>query len=512
MLNFQVENSGGTTGTFTPEDIHSQLATMGEVPKAISPDGQFITLVDGQGEFQAKTEDILRDMGWKINAIEPNDVLEDFVKPELRVAVANLGSNDEVKKAYLREKLQDMGLQNPNIVGQGTDFYVFHPESNKYFALTNKRGVDMSDIASGLSQAPGFIGGAWGGMAGAGAGAGVASIPLAVAGGAAGQFAGDALARGAIAAYDPTFRKIAGENLGEQVKDLGINALTSGGTAGAFRTLPVAARALRGANSQAPELVRGVLENGPVSSIARGIGRGAEEVGIVGSTLSKPFVGAGMARDIAASQIPGVGTMQGVGLAMQAPGGLARWITKMYGKFGGKTGERFAKDIPTNAAGDPSISRIFEKAGQTYGSKSRLGSDGIKAYRDYRKMGMEAEEALNAVRMDRGTAMGETGKKIGRVIERASNYGQKLDEAASELTGGMAKGVYGLSRATQAGGTALNRTARLASPLENRLYSKIGSEEYVRPTLDQSFDEYLRKRKNPVQSNQSIPELASYGY
>lgn len=213
MLNIQAENEGGTSGVFTPEEIVSQLTAMGEMPKGISPDSQLITLTDAQiGEYQVKTEDILKEMGWKINGIEPTDVIEDFVKPELRVAVSNLGTDDQVKKMYLQEKLRDMGLDQANIVGQGTDFYVWHPESNKYFALTNKRGMDMSDLASGLSQAPGFIGGAAGGALGALGGAGVGSIPLAMGGAAAGQLGGDVLARGALAAYDPTFRKIAGEN------------------------------------------------------------------------------------------------------------------------------------------------------------------------------------------------------------------------------------------------------------------------------------------------------------
>jgi hypothetical protein len=274
MLNYQVENQGGTSGVFTPDDITSQLASMGETPKGVSPDGQMITLSDQNGDFQVKTEDLLRDLGWKVNGIEPSDVIEDFVKPELRVAVANLGSDDQTKKLYLQEKLRDMGLNDANIVGQGTDFYVFHPESNKYFALTNKRGVDMSDIASGISQAPGFIGGAVGGAAGAFGGAGVGSIPLGMAGAAAGQLGGDVLARGALAAYDPTFRKIAGENLGQQASDLAGNALISGGTAGVFRALPMAVGAMRGGGSQAQGMISGALENGPISSVVRGREKG----------------------------------------------------------------------------------------------------------------------------------------------------------------------------------------------------------------------------------------------
>jgi len=502
MLNFQVENEAGTSGVFTPDEIKSQLMGLGEAPKEISADGQYITLSDSKGDFQVKTDDILRQMGWAVKGIEPQDVLEDFVKPEFRVAVANLGSNDEVKKLYLKEKLGEMGLRDANIVGQGTDFYVFHPESNKYFALTNKRGIDMSDIASGVSQAPGFLGGAIGGMAGTIGGLGWGSVPAAIAGGAAGQALGDVGARGAIAAYDPTFRKMAFENLGEQAKDIGSNALLSGGTAGVFKALPLAAGVVRGAESQAPQLVKGALENGPVSSIARGLGRGTEEVGQAAATISKPFINPGMARDLATSQLPGTGTLQSVGLAFQAPGGFARWLTNMYGKFGGKSGQEFTKNLAKDEAGDLSLGRIFEKAGQTYGKNSKLGQQGREAYRAARKTGLEAEEALNAVRMERGAEFGAKARPVGEFLQKASAYGQRLENLAGEMTGGIAKGAYGTGRTMQGLGATLNRTARATAPLENRLYSKFGAEEYLRPGIEQSFDDYLRRRQKGLQSQQ----------
>lgn len=497
MLNYQVENQGGNSAVFTPDDITSQLASMGETPKAVSPDGQMITLSDQNGDFQVKTEDLLRDLGWKVNGIEPSDVIEDFVKPELRVAVANLGSDDQTKKLYLQEKLRDMGLNDANIVGQGTDFYVFHPESNKYFALTNKRGVDMSDIASGLSQAPGFIGGAAGGALGAIGGAGVGSIPLAMGGAAAGQLGGDVLARGALAAYDPTFRKIAGENLGQQASDLAGNALISGGTAGLFKAVPMAVGALRGAGSQAKGMLQGALENGPISSVVRGLGKGAEETGRVASTISKPFMNRGMAQDLATSQLPIAGPIQGAGLAMQAPGGLARLAAKAYGKMGGKGGQEFLRGIEKDAAGDLPIGQLFEKAGQTAGKRMRLGPEGLRDYRAARKAGVEAEEAFNAAKMARASDWGQKARSVGDVVERASQYGQKLDEGASAITGGVAKGAYGMSRATQGAGAAANRIARATAPLENRLYAKYGAEELG---LDRTFDDYLRKRKTQINS------------
>lgn len=504
MLEFKIENDNGTSGSLTPEEITSQLTNSGQVVKGVSPDGQKITLVDSQGaDFQVRTDAILKDLGWKINGIEPTDVNEDFVNSQYRMAVANLGSDDQSKKLYLQEMLQkEYGLENANIVGQGTDFYLFHPESNRYVALTNKRGMDMSDIASGLSQAPGFIGGAAGGALGALGGAGVGSIPLAMGGAAAGQLGGDVLARGALAAYDPTFRKIAGENLGHQASDLAGNALISGGTAGVFKALPMAVGAMRGAGSQAPGMIKGALESGPVSSVVRGLGKGAEETGRVASTISKPFMNRGLVQDFATSQMPIAGPIQGAGLAMQAPGGLSRLLAKGYAKFGGKSGEKFAQNVGQDAAGNMPIGKLFEEAGETIARKTPLGPEGVGAYRAARKAGSSAEEAIAGARAPRVAAYGERGRKIGDVFERASNYGQKLDEGASAITGGVAKGVYGMSRAAQGMGAAANRTARAAAPLENRLYAKYGAEELG---LDRAFDDYLRRRKTPINS-----QLANY--
>lgn len=508
MLQFNIENDSGSTGVITPDEIKAQLAAMGEVPKAVSPDGQVITMSDQQGDFDVRTQDILTKMGWKVQGVEPTDVLEDFVKPEFRVAVANLGADDEVKKLYLQEKLGEMGLQKANIVGQGTDFYVWHPESNKYFALTNKRGMDMSDLASAASQAPGFIGGAAGGALGAFGGSGVASLPLGMAGAAGGQALGDIASRGAIAAMDPTFRRVAGENLGDQVKDIAGNAAVSGGTAGIFKGVPMALGAMRGAGSQAPALARGVLENGPISSITRAFGAGAEEGGRLTSMVAKPFTNAGTLRDLATSQMPVAGPVQGVGMVMQAPGGLARLMAKGYGKYGGKPGQQFVKDMVPDAAGDLPLGRMFEKAGQTYGKSSRLGREGVDAYRAARQTGLEAEEALNSVRMARGAAYGAKARKVGQAFENASQYGQKLEKVAGDVTGAVAQGAYGLGRGTQAVGSAMNRAGKAAAPLENRLYTKWGTEESVKPQVDNALDDYLRRYKTRLQSTQD--NLAQY--
>jgi hypothetical protein len=508
MLQYNIENDTGTTGVITPDEIKSQLAAMGEVPKSVSPDGQIITLSDQQGDFDVRTQDILSKMGWKVQGVEPTDVLEDFVKPEFRVAVANLGADDEVKKLYLQEKLQGMGLENANIVGQGTDFYVWHPESNKYFALTNKRGMDMSDFASAASQAPGFLGGVAGGALGAIGGQGFGSIPLGMAGAAGGQALGDVASRGAIAAMDPTFARVAGANLGAQVKDIAGNAAVSGGTAGLFKGIPMALGAMRGAGSQAPGLARGVLENGPISSMARGFGKGAEEGGRITGMAAKPFMNPGMLRDLATSQMPIAGPAQGVGMALQAPGGLARMMAKGYGRFGGKSGQQFTKDIVPDAAGDLPLGRLFEKAGQTYGKKSNIGSEGLKSYRNARNMGLEAEEALNSVRMSRGADYGAKARKVGNALEGLSQYGQKLERAAGEITGGVAKGAYGFGRAAEAIGGAANRVGKAAAPLENRLYTNWGTEEMIKPRVDSALDEYLRRNKSRLQSTQD--NLAQY--
>jgi hypothetical protein len=503
MLEFKVENTNGTTAAYTPEDIFGQLTGAGERPVRVSPDGQTITLSDSKGEFDVRTADILDNYGWKVNSVNPQSPIEDFVKPEFRVAVANLGGDDEVKKLYLREKMQEMGLKDANIVGQGTDFYVFHPESNSYYALTNKSGMDMSDIASGLSQAPGFIGGAVGGMAGLAAGLGVGSIPAAVAGGAGGQILGDVASRGAIAAYDPTFRKVAAANLGAQARDIGGNAAISGVTGGAFKALPMVAGAIRGTGSQAPGLVRGMLNSGPASSLARGAGALAEESGRLGATLSKPFMAKGVATDLATTQLPVAAPLQTAGVLMQAPGGITRGVANLYSKFGGQAGERFGASVSRDQAGKMALPELGEKVGQSIGrtmaKREPLSQAGRNFYKAARKGGSTAEEALNLARVPRVATYSQTGKKAGEGLQKMSAYGEKLDNAASGITRGLANATYAGGRGLQGVGAAVNRTARFAQPLENRLYSKMGAEEFS-PRAESEYERYLRQRRNQVQS------------
>lgn len=173
---------------------------------------------------------------------------------------------------------------------------------------------------------------------------------------------------------------------------------------------------MRGAGSQAPGMIEGALRNGPMSTMVRGLGAGAEEGGSIAAKISKPFIAEGIPRDVLTSQMPVAGPVQGVGLALQAPGGLARLMAKAYAKFGGKSGEKFAQNVGQDAAGNMPIGNIFQEAGETLARKTPLGQEGVAAYRAARKAGSTAEEAIAGARAPRVAAYGEKGRKLGNAF------------------------------------------------------------------------------------------------
>jgi hypothetical protein len=306
-----------------------------------------------------------------------------------------------------------------------------------------------------------------------------------------------------LAAYDPTFRKIAGANLGAQARDIGGNAAISGLTGGVFKALPIAAGAIRGAGSKAPELFRGALEAGPVSSVVKGFSGLAEEGGKLASMAAKPFMNPGMGRSLATTQIPVANTAQTAGMVLQTPGGLARFFTKMYGKLGGKEGNRFVRGLPTDEAGQIPLDVLGERVGQQIGKKMPLGDTGRKLYKEARRAGLSAEEAVNTARTTRAVNYGQTGRNVGEKLKKVSDYGTKVEETAEGITGGIAKGAYAAGRGIQGVGAAVNRTARFAQPLENRLYSKMGAEELM-PRAESEYERYLRQRRNQLQSTPTV--------
>jgi hypothetical protein len=248
-LQFNVVNPEGVEGQVGVNDIVQQLQGSGEQILGVSADGSTIKMQDATGEFEAKTEDVLKDLGWQIQRAAPINPNYSAVNSDWRQAITMLPADDH-KRAYLEGQFKKAGMGNVNIVGTGRDWYAFDPESNQYLALTNNPEWDSSDVREGLVTAPRVAGSVIGGAAGAVMGGGANPLTGAVGAGLGGG-AADALTRAYGASRDPLLKEIMTGDMGAMAKDVGINAGLDALTQGAFLGIPKVAGAL------APELGQG---------------------------------------------------------------------------------------------------------------------------------------------------------------------------------------------------------------------------------------------------------------
>ena len=527
MLEWTIENQQGSGGKLTSSDIFGQLQQAGENPIGISPDGQIVKINDGQGTFEVKTQDILKGLGWQVKGVTPESTIADYAKPGWRIAVAKL-PNDIIREAYLKEQLQNIGFQNPQVVGTDTDWHVFNPNDGKYYAMTNKPGLDSTDLASAALHVPGFMGGVAGGALGSGAG------PIGMVGGSAvGSALGESAARAIIAQGDPVFSRLLQENLGATAGDVGKTALIDAATAGTFKALPLAAKMLGGTGN----LTRGLLEHGPGASIARGVGHLAEEGGALGQTVARA-AGSPTGRQVTAALGPITGDLTGYGYAAQAPGMLSRGLSSLYQKFGGR-GQAFAKGLeyePARAAAsmperfakvmrpsyEPSpgvgpipqretTESIFRELGRQFGGA--LGGqrkDLLRRYKEFRALGdMPAEEAYQWAHLgstaegpgaEAATRWANRGASLGRGIGAMERFGERAEKLGTDIAGTAAgaaeMGFGGLRR----GGQALRGVGTILQPLENRAYARYGAEEYTEP----AWEDYWRRKKAMVPSKTEL--------
>lgn len=288
-IEFKVENSAGASGGINVNELVDQMRQAGYNPHGFSSDGMTLTLDDGQGPYQVKTEDALQELGWQVKDARPENVDYNEVKPAWRAEISML-PNDDMRKAYLEGKLKRAGHQDVQIMGKDKSWYAFNPASSQWVALTNQPGIGMSDAADVAAGIPRFVGSLAGGAAAGAAGlptTGPGAIATAAIGAGLGGGAGDALTRGAMAYMDPDYRKVAEENMGDMAKDVGLNAGVDAVTMG-------------GAKALGP-ITKGLINRGPISSAVRGLGATAEVGGKAVAGTAK-FLGGVSKAEIAAAE------------------------------------------------------------------------------------------------------------------------------------------------------------------------------------------------------------------
>jgi hypothetical protein len=397
-LNIEVTNPQGETETYTEQEVMQNLASQGVPIQGVSPDGMTLIGLDDAGQHQSVgISDVLQKFGYTVNDIKPSNPAENMVNPEWRMAIESLGDED-AKKSFLESKLRREGIENPKIYGKGSDFFTFDPRSAQWHALTNKQGMDMSDVAGlipgGLRMAGGIVGAGAGLMGGLGAG----SIPMAMAGGALGQGGAEAAMKAGFS-MDPDYA--ATQTMGGVAGDIGGQALAGGAGAG------IGGAAMK----YGSPMIKALANTGPVSTVGRALGGIGSAIG-GGLRQAERFLGGGPIRqDITSAMlVPGAGTAQAAGLVAQAP-------------------DYLLKNIP----------RALQGIGKSEFGQAALSPTGAKALSEEAgallRPRVLSNPALEFNKMLRGGANEVTSREVG------GNIGQRLAQARTFTPGGFSGGL-----------------------------------------------------------------------
>ncbi len=428
------------------------------------------------------------------------------IDPEMRAIVSKLPS-DALRKQALEQMLRNRGVPDPQVQGQGRDWFMQDPQSGALNALTNTPEWDRFDALEGAVELPRTITAAVGGTLGALGGA-VGGPPGAIAGAIGGAGVGgglgDVATRAALAAYSPEFRGIAEENLGAMAKDVGINAAIDAGTAGIAKGAAPAARALFGPAAGAA--TKSIVNNGVVSPVLRGAGAAAETLGggaaSVARTMQTPF-----GRSVATMGIPGMAETEAVGELAQLPAAAARNLPKGMQKVG---------SYPFVQENFPKAAEWLRGTGQSIrraASPADLAEEGLAKFRVspqppprvptsggvLREVSQRGAQALGASPRVAKTA-GQVANVVGQGADALATAGKGVATGARGVAGVGLGGVEAGGRLMQGLGKATNRAGTLASPFESRAGIQAG--------LDRGGDEFRdyldRLRRERARSNMDL--------
>lgn len=334
-MKFHLSN-GQQEGFADEHQLVNDLRTVGYNPLGVSSDGMTVTLQGPNGPYEVKTPDVLQKMGWQVKGMQPLDVDNEHVSPEMRFIIESPGirDDDHAKQAVLTSRLQRMGLKEPQVVGAGSDWYVFNPGTSQYIALTNKPGFDMGDLGEVGARAGGILGNAVGSVLGTPAdvvGGPAGTILGAASGGFVGNRATDLIASGLEPSYAPTLTsRPIGEGLKTVGGELATDALAGLGGYGMAKLGGAAA---------------GVLRNGLASRMLQAGGQSAE-LGGRAVQGAADFMGSGIPRELGVAALDPTGASM-YGEFAQAPQAAVRGAARGLGSLGET---KMAQDLAPEAA------------------------------------------------------------------------------------------------------------------------------------------------------------------
>lgn len=554
-LEFQIEGQGGS-GRVDANYVVSQLQQAGYNPQGMSADGMTLTLQDAQGPYQVKTTDALKNLGWNVMSMQPGNADYDNVQMGWRAAVNKL-PDDDTRRAYIEGQMRKAGVEQPTVAGNGRDWFVFNPASSQWIAVTNRPDWDVSDAVEAGLEAPRAIASALGGAAGAVLGGGLGSLATGAAGAAAGGGGMDFLQRSALAhGYpglfegDDVYRQVVGQNLGATAADMGGRMALDAGTQGLFQGLP---KLVGSFSPKIQQVTEALTELSPVSRASQATGAGMQLTGGGVAGLAK-VVDNPMGRDLAGLVLPISGDLSAGGFIAQGPAYLTGAAVKGMGSAGES---EFMRRIAPGAAGwmrrqSDELSRVAPqmrtglaeetqrvaqgaadamrgRPASTYGPEPlnrfdpqtvfanlgqkiyNRGSDMMARLRpqmtplerimEQRSAGMGGIESLGLGSFERDLArqtMGgakamDMGRRFGRLVEDVGDLGRAAASAGSGIAGGAIKTARAAGETTRGMGTGLRALGTVGRPVETRAYARYGTEEALRPELEELNP--LRRRR-----------------
>ena len=460
-MGYYVTNPIGEKSMVSDEAVHSKLARAGYNVVGRTPDGMGLIFKDPQdgSQYTEGINTVLQQapFNYKVTNVKPLDPSEHAVQAGFANAVSQL-PDDNQRHAYLKQRLSENGMENPQVIGSGDEYYAFDPSTNKWNALTKTTGISLANMVPVAQQVARGMGMAGGAIAGAGAGAvgGPVGAFLGGSGGAAlGEGAVDTGMRALTGLLDPAFRQ--NTTLGSQATQGGINAGIAGLTGGGVGAFPA-------------------MSEGAITKVAGGLGGALETAGNivkpVGQAMQNPAVNEGLQYIT-----PGLNSLQGAEVALQTP----EWLTNMVPNAIGAAGKLFKS---------PGMTKLAEESGTTAPdilsnlSKKVAGAVGAKNTESFAKAGTKAGQFL---------------QDLGKAGTAAGNVGRGIVGGA----GGALKNVGGLMQGI---GTPLKETAQALQPYELPVMANIAAEEGLsQPLYNMTQDPQVNDQLNRYRLQQLQP-------
>jgi len=546
-VNFTAQDEHGNESTFDAQHLLSELKAAGYDAQNTSADGRSLIMgePDAKGnvvQYNVPVEKAMESLGYYVKSALPKNS-QPAINPEWGAMVNSLPDDDDTRRHFIEHKLDRQGLPNQQVIGSGNEWHFYDPESHKWHQVTEAPKIsNRTGMYSAALAAPHVIGSTLGGIAGGAAGAGAASIPLGIAGTAAGGMGGEALRQAGLSLYDPDYKTAVEENPGSSLGNVamtgGIDAAAHGIMRGVGAAIPQSIAQLpgqvigkgvanagtlvrRGAKAIAdskfmtgmasglnpvfgsPAIAADLMEAPAIA--AKGLVQGSKSLGnsSMGRKVLGPQIGDALAEgaeEISAKRAP-------TGWAQKAMADTEKGASNITGHQ--MTPEATApniRDYLGNAVARGRAKAAFNADPELGKAMSEETEAGLRMARQY---GIEGEEARaigagqgrdymnNFVREEAKKYPNNIGDTVGGLFHGASQVGKGANALMNQTTRAGLRTVQGLGAGMEGAGVALHGGATLGAPAATQAVLSQGLRAGETEAQKKIRDYYRRTSINP---------------